>query len=354
MDLNNLENTTFKNNTSGNTTFEHATSENITSKNVTYENAIFEDISFAPMEGVTGPIFRKIHKEHFSGVDRYFTPFLAANQNHHFKRRETREYLPYDPHLVPQILTSSPEDFIWAAKTLKEAGYKKVNLNIGCPMATVVTKKKGAGLLLNPSYLNSFFEKVFEETDMPDISIKTRLGFSEPEEAKNLGKLFSNYPFSEVIIHARVREDFYTNPVNYEAFGEMAELLSCPVCYNGDIRTVEDAIKLKERFPKIKRIMIGRGLLANPALAGKIRDDHMHDSQCPQEQPSKEELRAYLDDLWRNYSEELSGERDVLFKMKELWFHLGVNYPEHKKALDTIRKCKTSDEYHRAVKEILF
>ena len=359
------------------------------------ENATFEDISFAPMEGVTGPIFRKIHKEHFSGVDRYFTPFLAANQNHHFKRRETREYLPYDPHLVPQILTSSPEDFIWAAKTLKEAGYKEVNLNIGCPMATVVTKKKGAGLLLNPSYLNSFFEKVFEETDMPDISIKTRLGFSEPEEAKNLGKLFSNYPFSEVIIHARVREDFYTNPVNYEAFGEMADLLSCPVCYNGDIRTVEDAIKLKERFPKIKRIMIGRGLLANPALAGKIREyekscsngtssetlqnsspeaspnaslgtsqsnpintpqrtDHMQDPQCPQEQPSKEELRAYLDDLWRNYSEELSGERDILFKMKELWFHLGVNYPEHKKALETIRKCKTSDEYHRAVKEILF
>lgn len=326
MDLNNLENATFKNSTSGNTTF--------------------EDISFAPMEGVTGPIFRKIHKEHFSGVDRYFTPFLAANQNHHFKRRETREYLPYDPHLVPQILTSSPEDFIWAAKTLQEAGYKEVNLNIGCPMATVVTKKKGAGLLLNPSYLNSFFEKVFEETDIPDISIKTRLGFSEPEEAKNLGKLFSNYPFSEVIIHARVREDFYTNPVNYEAFGEMADLLSCPVCYNGDIRTVEDAFKLKERFPKIKRIMIGRGLLANPALAGKIRE---FEKSC-----SNEEIHSFLDDLWRGYSQELSGDRDVLFKLKELWFHLGVNYPEHKKALDTIRKCKTSDEYHRAVKEILF
>ena len=342
----------------------------------------FEDISFAPMEGVTGPIFRKVHKEHFSGVDRYFTPFLAANKTHHFKRRETREYLPYDPKLVPQILTSSPEDFIWAAKTLKEAGYNEVNLNLGCPMATVVTKKKGAGLLLDTKYMKSFFDKVFEKKDLPNISIKTRLGFYEPQEAKSLGQLYSNYPFSEVIIHARVREDFYVNPVNYEAFGDMAANLSCPVCYNGDLRTVEDAINLKERFPMINRIMIGRGLLANPALAGKIRefekglsltqemsvdeksfvrksfnektsDEKISDDKSFNGKPSNEEIRGFLTDLWDSYSQELSGERDVLFKMKELWYHLGVNYPEHKKALETIRKCKTADEYRRALNEIL-
>jgi tRNA-dihydrouridine synthase len=272
---------------------------------------------------------------------------------HHFKRRETREYLPYDPQLVPQILTSSAEDFIWAAKTIREVGYNEVNLNLGCPMATVVTKKKGAGMLCDVEHLKNFFDRVFEEKDMPKVSIKTRLGFSNPDEAKVLGKLYSAYPFSEVIIHARVREDYYANPTNPEAFAEMAESLSCPVCYNGDIRTVEDAIALKKRFPTIDRIMIGRGLLANPSLAGKIRE-YEQDCICVQEQSSTDEIRAYLNDLWDNYSGELSGERDVLFKMKELWFHMGSNYPEHKKALETIRKCKTSEEYHRAVKEILY
>ncbi len=313
----------------------------------------FEDISFAPMEGVTGPIFRKVHRNHFSGVDSYFTPFLAANKTHHFKRRETREYLPYDPQLIPQILTSSPEDFIWAAKVLKDAGYDEINLNIGCPMATVVTKKKGAGMLLDTEYLKGFFDTVFAEPDMPKMSVKTRLGFSDPREAKSLGRLYSAYPFSEVIIHARVREDYYANPVNREAFAEMAENLTCPVCYNGDIRRVADAISLREQFPELKRIMIGRGLLANPSLAEKIRE-YENGVSCLKEMPANEKIRTFLNDLWAGYSEELSGEKDVLFKMKELWFHMGSNYPEHKKALETIRKCKSSEEYHRAVKEILF
>ena len=72
---------------------------------------MIETISFAPMEGITGPTYRRVHREFFGGVDRYYTPFLAANKNHKFKHRETREFLPYDPCLVPQVLTGNPEDF---------------------------------------------------------------------------------------------------------------------------------------------------------------------------------------------------------------------------------------------------
>ncbi|MCR5256186.1 MAG: tRNA-dihydrouridine synthase family protein [Acetatifactor sp.] len=311
-----------------------------------------KDISLAPMEGVTGPVFRRVHKKHFTGVDRYFTPFLAANKTHHFKRRETREFLPFDPGLVPQVLTSSAEDFIWAAKALADAGYKEVNINLGCPMATVVTKHKGAGMLLDRDYLERFFDTVFSESDMPRISVKTRLGFSSPDEAVPLGKLYGAYPFSEVVIHARVREDFYNKPVNLSAFSKMAEQLSCPVCYNGDIRSILDLQVLMHDFPTIDRVMIGRGLLANPALAGKIRN-YESGTDNFKEYPSVSEIERYLSDLWNEYSQELSGDRDVLFKMKELWFHMGSLFPKHQKALDTIRKCKTSDEYHRAVDQIL-
>ena len=310
----------------------------------------------APMEGVTGRVWRRVHARFYPGVCRYYAPFFSPSGDHNFPLRGLTDLLPEENpgvRLVPQLLTNRAEDFIWAAKVLKDAGYDEINLNIGCPMATVVTKKKGAGMLLDTEHQKFFFDRVFEENDMPKVSIKTRLGFADPEEAKSLGRLYSAYPFSEVIIHARVREDYYANPTNPEAFAEMAERLTCPVCYNGDIRTVADAISLKERFPMLNRIMIGRGLLANPDLAGKIRA-YEKGTLCLPELPSNEEIRVFLDDLWNNYSEELSGERDVLFKMKELWFHMGSNYPEHKKALETIRKCKTSEEYHRAVKEILY
>jgi len=119
----------------------------------------------------------------------------------------------------------------------------------------------------------------------------------------------------------------------------MVGSLSCPVCYNGDLRTVEDVKALKERFPSLSRIRIGRGLLANPSLTEKIRNAELG-ALSLQELPSTDEIRAYRKDLWGSYSAELSGEKDILFKMKELWFHMAPNYPEHKKALETIRKCK--------------
>ena len=120
-------------------------------------------ISFAPMEGVTTVTFRRIFREFFEGVDRFYTPFLAATQTRHFKNREKKEYLPYDPMLIPQVLTGKADQFLWAARTLADAGYAEVNLNLGCPAATVVTKKKGSGLLADPEALDLFLEEIFRE-----------------------------------------------------------------------------------------------------------------------------------------------------------------------------------------------
>ena len=294
-------------------------------------------MSFAPMEGVTGPVFRRVHKEIYGGVDNYFTPFLVANKNHAFKRRETREFVPYDSNLIPQVLTSNPQDFIWAAKVLKEAGYSEVNLNLGCPMPTVVTKKKGAGLLRDLDYLDRYLGEIFEGEDLPAISIKTRTGFENNDNAADIGRIYAKYPFSEVIIHPRAREEYYNGMVDMNAFHKMREQLSCPVCYNGDIRTVQDFESLLNEIPDIHHFMIGRGLLANPALALEIRGK--------KDKTDIKVLYNYLTVLWDEYAKESLDEKSILFKMKELWYYFAWNYPDAEKEINAIRKSKSATEY---------
>lgn len=300
---------------------------------------------FAPMEGVTGPVLRRVHKDLFGGVDNYFTPFLAANKNHCFKHRETREFLPYDSTLVPQVLASNPQDFIWAAGVLRQAGYKEVNLNLGCPMPTIVTKKKGSGLLRDLDYLDRYLDEIFKGDNLPNISVKTRTGFENNDNAAAIGKIYAKYPFCEVIIHPRAREDYYNGTPDIEAFINMKEQLSCPVCYNGDIRTVEGFESLRNELKDIDRFMIGRGLLANPALALAIRGNN--------DKSDKASLLEYLSVLWDEYSEELSGEKAILFKMKELWYYLEWQYPEASKEINAIRKSKTAAEYKQHVVKAL-
>ena len=301
-------------------------------------------IYFAPMEGITTVTYRSVFRQHFSGVDRYFTPFLVANQNHRFKKREKKEVLPVQDAVVPQVLANDAEDFIWAAKQLADWGYEEVNLNLGCPAATVVTKGKGAGLLSDVKRLDAFFEKVFACTDIPKISIKTRIGIKDTEEVIPLAELFARYPFSEVIVHPRLREDFYANTPDREAFRIMKEKLSCQVCYNGDLCTPEDVQMFSEQFPDVDTIMLGRGLLANPALAREVQGG---------ERLQQAELAAFLQELNERYQSILSGERDVLFKLKELWFYIGRRFPNQEKQLRQIRRAKRLCEYEEAV-QILF
>ncbi len=311
---------------------------------------MLESISFAPMEGITGRTFRMVHREFFPGLDRYYSPFISSNQTHHFKHRDKREYQPYEPGLIPQIMAAKAEDFIWAAKTIADEGYDEVNLNLGCPVATVVTKKKGAGLLVDKEALLRFLDGIFRAVDMPVISVKTRIGFYDAGEAEELGGILARFPFSEVIIHPRVRQDFYQNAPDLRAFGVMKEKMSCKVCYNGDIKTLNDIQRICSMFPDIHRVMIGRGLVAYPALGREIRAS---EQQQPIRSMTKQELFDFLKALWDAYSEIYSGERDVLFKMKELWTHMGVLYPDSIKELNRIRKCKTATEYHECIKKIL-
>lgn len=302
------------------------------------------DIYLAPLEGITGYAYRNAVHQCFGGYDKYFIPFIRAKQNLRFSSRETKDILPDNNkgmYAVPQILTRNAEDFLNTARQIREFGYNEINLNLGCPSKTVVSKGCGSGFLSEPEELDCFLEKIFSGFD-GRISIKTRIGVDDAKDFPVLMDIYNKYPLKELIIHARVQKDFYKNTPNLDVFQEALQNSNNPVCYNGDIFTKDDYEKFHSRFPEVNCIMTGRGVLANPALAREIKGG-----------PSltKEELQNFHDVVYSSYGENMSGDRNVLFKMKELWFYMAPMLTESKKYAKKIKKCERCTVYENIVKE---
>lgn len=296
---------------------------------------------FAPLEGISGYIYRNAYHKHFGMIDKYFIPFLKPNQFGHFSSREKNDILPEHNegmYAVPQILTNQAEDFIRASKKLETYGYKEVNLNLGCPSKTVVTKGRGSGFLAFPDKLSFFLEEVFSKTALR-ISIKTRIGKDSPLEFARLLDIYNQYPLEELIIHPRLQSDFYRNTPNWEVFGEALARCSCPVCYNGDIASVRDYERFRLTFPDVKRVMLGRGILSNPGLVCAIR-------QNPR--LNKQTLRSFHDQIYQEYQNVLSGDKTILFKMKELWFYMAPIFTNHEKYFKKIKKAEKLTAYEKA------
>ena len=297
------------------------------------------------MEGITGALFRRTHRRFFPGVDRYFMPFLSPSQHHVFTRRELRDILPEqdgDLDAVPQLLTRSGADFLWAAGELARMGYREVNLNLGCPSGTVTAKGKGAGLLGRREELERMLDGIFAAPPTA-ISLKTRLGMEDPEEFPALLKLFSRYPVSLLIIHPRVRQDFYRRPVRMDSFRFALDHYRGPICFNGGLLTPEDCAAFAREFPQVDRVMLGQGLLADPALVRRLRGGPA---------ASREELRQFHDALYHTYVDLFASQRNAAFHMKELWHYLSHRFQGPEKALKAIRKASTPQAYDAGVEQM--
>jgi tRNA-dihydrouridine synthase len=299
----------------------------------------------APMEGVTGYVYRNAYHRCFEAADKYFTPFISPK--HHSKRnftsKELNDILPEHNqrmYTVPQILTNRAEDFIQVAKALQEYGYEEVNLNLGCPSRTVVTKKKGAGFLADPRQLHEFLEEVFAQLDMR-ISVKTRLGMEDEEEFYTLMEIFNEYTMEELIIHPRIQLDYYKIPVRMNLFREAVRLSKSPLCYNGDIYSVEDYERISSEFSELPAVMCGRGVLQNPALFNQLRQ--------PDLILEKEQLHEFHTLLYEGYQQVMDGERTVLYKMKEIWAYMIQLFEDGKKYEKQIRKAERLSVYEQAV-----
>lgn len=293
---------------------------------------------FAPLEGISWYVYRNMHAKHFKAADCYITPFIAPNQKREIRNKDKQDILPENNrglHVIPQIIGNRADEFIDTAKQLQELGYKEVNLNLGCPSNTVVAKGKGSGFLSRPDELEHFLDEIFNGLDMA-ISVKTRIGRYDGEEFYELLELFNRFPMKELMIHPRIQKEFYNGKPHMEQFAYAYENSKNPVCYNGDIFTANDYVKLAEAYPNLNAVMLGRGMLANPALIEEISGEGKAD---------KKRIKAFHDELLAVYEEMLYGDITVLHKMKELWHYMICIFSDGEKYGKQIRKAKTLQEY---------
>ena len=330
-------------------------------------------ISFAPMEGLATCYYRRVHHRLFpEGVGRYYTPFLSvtrstsdrsSDEKYAFHKRDLREVRPAEDETeedsllrkktVPQILARTAPEILWAAEKLSGLGYREINLNLGCPSGTVVKKGGGAGMLADPDLLDRVLDAVYSDPLFEKagvcLSVKTRLGLTDPAEFTRILPVFNHYPLKEIILHPRVRSEQYGGTPHRELFAWALEHTQIPLAYNGDLFTAEEVRAFYEEFPSAEHLMLGRGIVSNPALPREIAGGAPLTLQ---------ELMDFIQALTKEYAAILPGERQLLLKLKELWFYLGAlfitkNPSDGRDAafyVKKIRLAKDMSEYRNALR----
>ena len=302
----------------------------------------FMEIYFAPMEGLTDSVYRRLHHKYFGGVDAYYMPFLSPTVHRSLTPREARELPTADSvgfEAVPQLLTKNVEDFLWAAEQCRDRGYNEVNLNLGCPSGTVFSKGKGSGMLRDPDELNRFLEGIFSAAPLP-ISLKTRLGVESAEEFPRLLEIYNRYPVKRLILHPRVRKAFYDGPVDIESFGYAFEHSKNEVCFNGNLCSKKDLRDFSQKHPSVASVMLGRGLIGDPGMFAP-------DGTTP------EALEAFSDELLDTYTALFGGPRNAMFRLKENWRYLLCLFEGTEKLGKQLRKTTDVAQYRSLTHEII-
>lgn len=298
------------------------------------------NIYFAPLEGVTDAIYRRVHHECFGGIAKYYIPFICPTTHMVFTPRErraiSRESNAGVP-TVPQVLTKNAEHFIWAANSMLSEGYGEINLNIGCPSGTVTAKGKGAGMLRDPDALRAFLDEIFARSPIY-ISIKTRVGYASPDEWPRLLEIFSDYPVHELIVHPRTREEFYSGTPHRELLQDALAKCRAPLVYNGDLVSAWECRAFMESCPGTAALMLGRGLLTNPAVARELNGGASLTLPA---------LRAFHDRLYLAYAAQWP-KNAVLGRMHEIMQYIACGFEDCAKARKAIRKATTLAAYEEA------
>ncbi len=324
-----------------------------------YNPDIMMKLYLAPMEELTGYVFRNTISRHFGYVDKYYTPFISPD-NSIMKTRSAREIIPENNkglNVVPQLLANDAALFNEGAHLIAGMGYKEININFGCPSNTVTSKFKGSGILRSPDLMDRFLDGIFNGEDSaikkyPDlkISVKTRVGYNDTSDFEDVLKVLGRYPFCEITVHPRLKKDLYNGKVRMEMFDMACGTLNTDIVYNGDVVTAEDHEKLLSHLTSLPQnasshitaVMIGRGAVKNPGIFRQIQTG---------KEATKDELYDFLSDLFETYKSEC-GTVNAISKMKEVWsYTTGIieDEKERKQIFKTIIKSKSEAQYKDAV-----
>ncbi|MCG8567029.1 MAG: tRNA-dihydrouridine synthase family protein [Desulfobacterales bacterium] len=308
-----------------------------------------EIIILAPLQGFTDLTFRNVYAKHFSGIDEAIAPFISTMGEKRMKASRLKDVeLERNRSLfvVPQIMGNVAEDFIFLADHLHAMGHETVNWNLGCPHSKIAKKQRGSGLLLYPEKIDRLLEQIVPAMK-PSLSVKIRLGRRNKDEIYKLLEIFDRHPVTEIILHPRTGTQMYTGTSDHDAFEKAMEASRHKFVYNGDITDMASHDRVRERFPHIHRIMIGRGILSNPFLPEQIKGlvspedgDNAH---------RLHRLKAFHDELMAEYAHIFSGPGHLTDRMKGFWTYLGPSFEGHKKPLKQILKSTSLEIFQERV-----
>lgn len=307
---------------------------------------------FAPLQGYTDAVFRETHAKHFKGIDAYYTPFCRMEKGEmrwHDQKDINPERNPTlfkEGRLVPQIIGNSAEEVTLLIQKIQEFGYKKVDVNFGCPFPMIAKKQKGAGILTCPEKVEEVLAALSQFSGM-EFSLKMRLGMVAPDEALQLLPLINQTKLSHLTMHARLGKDQYKGEMDLESYETFAKACKIPLVFNGDITTLEGMQNIEEQYPNLSAMMIGRGLLQNPLLV----EERINNAPYPAAKRNAL-LKSFLEELEAGYAEQMNGgEGQVVQKLTSYWEYLlpELDHKSRKKIL----KSKKMTDYKSGVTEAL-
>ena len=299
----------------------------------------------APLQGFTEAVWRNVHAAVFGGIDGYYTPFLRYEHGE-MRNKDIRDIERKNnsvENLVPQVIAANPDEMRPLLNLIAGEGYSRVDINMGCSFPLQMRKRHGAGLLPYPELVAELMKEVAQHPEV-SFSVKMRLGCNSKDEWKELMPILNDAPLRHVTMHPRLGIEQYKKPVDVDAFTEFYTACKHPVIYNGDLNSLADINRVEQLFPGLKGIMLGRGLLANPALGVEYRTGR--------ELTNAEQVnlvRQMHDALMRELTPRLQGNTQFLSKMKPYWEYLLPDMLKRDKK--AILKATTIEKYMNAVND---
>lgn len=303
-------------------------------------------IEFAPLQGYTDAIYRTMHNKVFGGINCYYSPFIRLEKGE-VRQKDIKDILPENNeniNLVPQIIVNSNEEFLKLTESVSNLGYKRIDINMGCPFPLQTKKGRGAAILQNTKHLEDIVESINSINDI-DFSIKMRLGMDSAEDAKGALEIINKAKLHHITIHPRIAKQQYKGEIDYQTFDYIYQNCLHPIIYNGDILSQEDIYNIINIYPKIEGIMIGRGLLAKPYLAMELNKTIR---LSVSERLSM--IMKLHDAIYDHYSSVMQGEHQLLLKMKTFWEYLDEEIG--KKPYKAIKKSVNIKKYELAIRLI--
>lgn len=299
------------------------------------------------MQGYTEAIFRSAINQ-IGGIDVYYAPFIRI-ENGEIRKKHLADIAPENNHglqVVPQVLANSATEMLQVANAVAAMGYTELNWNLGCPFPMVAKRQLGAGLLPHPETIDRILAE-FEAQSHLSLSVKMRLGYVSADEVWPVIDVLNRHSIKEIIVHPRIGKQMYNGAADSGVLPDIVAKSAHAVAYNGDTRTAEQAHLLIEKNPTVTHLMIGRGLLCNPFLALEIKGQTLNGYN------RRNQLMNFVGTIAERQLDRLQGAGHFLQKMTTYWEYWSAMFDDAHRALKTVKKCRTVEEYTDKVQDIV-